>query len=61
MLPLGSYDFVHLPWDTRRTGNITFAFLNLVDAETALRAFFALSGFRRHARLKAQGQTRVSL
>lgn len=39
-----AYNLVHLPWDHRRGGNITLGFVNFVDAEKALRGFFALSG-----------------
>jgi hypothetical protein len=42
--PRSQYDFVYLPWDNRRGSNISYAFLNFVDHESALRAFFALSG-----------------
>lgn len=44
LAPKGSYDFIHLPWDCRRHTSITFAFVNFVDPEAALRCFFALSG-----------------
>lgn len=37
-------DFVYLPWDTRRSSNISYAFLNFVNHEACMRAFFALSG-----------------
>mmetsp|Transcript_73182 Transcript_73182/g.115401 ORF Transcript_73182/g.115401 Transcript_73182/m.115401 type:complete len:405 (-) Transcript_73182:240-1454(-) len=42
--PRSNYDFVYLPWDTRRGSNISYAFLNFADHESSLRAFFALSG-----------------
>jgi len=44
VLPKGSYDFIYLPQDMRRGGNVTFAFVNFVDEVSALRAFFLLSG-----------------
>eukprot|EP00747_Dinoflagellata_sp_TGD_P193919 gnl/TRDRNA2_/TRDRNA2_60731_c0_seq1.p1 gnl/TRDRNA2_/TRDRNA2_60731_c0~~gnl/TRDRNA2_/TRDRNA2_60731_c0_seq1.p1 ORF type:complete len:591 (+),score=114.88 gnl/TRDRNA2_/TRDRNA2_60731_c0_seq1:55-1827(+) len=43
-LPTESYDFIYLPWDTRRGSNISYAFINFVDGELAARCFFALSG-----------------
>jgi len=42
--PRSKYDMVYLPWDVRRGSNISYSFVNFVDHESALRAFFALSG-----------------
>jgi hypothetical protein len=42
--PKSKYDMVYLPWDIRRDSNISYAFVNFCDHESALRAFFALSG-----------------
>lgn len=42
--PKCHYDFVNLPWDTRRGSNISYVFCNFVDPDSAMRAFFALSG-----------------
>jgi len=44
VVPSVAFDFVHLPRDRRRVWNITLAYINFVDGEAALRAFFALSG-----------------
>jgi len=46
VVPRTAYDFVHLPFDAKRSGNITLAFVNFVHPEAALRAFVALSGRR---------------
>jgi len=42
--PRSKYDMIYLPWDVRRGSNISYSFVNFVDHESALRAFFALSG-----------------
>uniref|UniRef100_A0A7S0BC17 RRM domain-containing protein n=1 Tax=Pyrodinium bahamense TaxID=73915 RepID=A0A7S0BC17_9DINO len=31
----GSYNFVYLPWDARRSSNVGYAFVNFLDASTA--------------------------
>jgi len=35
---------IHLPWDSNRSANISFAFISFSEAEAAQRCFFAMSG-----------------
>lgn len=44
IVPKGSCDFVYLPWDVRRRSNISYAFINFANPESASRCFFRLSG-----------------
>jgi len=42
--PGSNYNFVYLLWDSRRNANLSFAFVNFADDESAMMAFFSLSG-----------------
>jgi len=44
VVPSCAYNYVHLPWDHKRVSNITYAFVNFVSPEWALRTFLFLSG-----------------
>jgi len=39
-----SIRLIHLPWDSNRSANISFAFISFSEAEAAQRCFFAMSG-----------------
>ncbi|CAE8599237.1 unnamed protein product, partial [Polarella glacialis] len=43
----GRYDFLYLPFDFNRNANLGYAFVNLVDAETASLFWQAFDGFER--------------
>jgi len=39
-----SYDFLYMPWDTKRAHNVGYAFVNFVDADTARKCSALLDG-----------------
>jgi len=41
-----SYNFLYLPWDTRRSSNVGFAFINFCSAPVAAKAFEMMNGAR---------------